>query len=201
MKHLALLVLTCSLTLGACKSESATQPTPGAAASAAPGDVAKSPARSGKIELPTRRNHPRDDDGDVKPDGAAADDERPRDLDPVQREAMKQKFDEMRKEREAKLDADGDGKISETERDTARHARAVEMRTKLDADGDGKVTTQELAASGRMARRFGDTAALDTNKDGDVSTDELEAAMKARPLGAFAHRPERIRNGGSGSAE
>ena len=53
------------------------------------------------------------------------------------------------------------------------------MHARLDADGDGKLTPAELAnAPGRM--HFDDPAALDTNHDGDISADELAAAMQAR---------------------
>jgi len=79
----------------------------------------------------------------------------------------------------AKLDTDGDGVISDQEREAGMKQRAETMRTKLDTNGDGKLTPDELAATkGRM--HFDDPAALDTNKDGDISVDELAAAMKAR---------------------
>ncbi len=65
------------------------------------------------------------------------------------------------------------------DRDAMRHQRLEQMRAKLDTNGDGKLSPEELgAATGRM--RFDDPAALDTNHDGDISVDELEAAMKAR---------------------
>ena len=57
--------------------------------------------------------------------------------------------------------------------------RSAKMRARLDTNGDGKLTPDELAnARGRM--KFDDPAALDTNKDGDISADELEAGMKAK---------------------
>jgi Ca2+-binding EF-hand superfamily protein len=82
-------------------------------------------------------------------------------------------------DRMARMDTDGDGKISDEEREAAMKERTAKMRARLDTNGDGKLTPDELAnAKGRM--KFDDPAALDTNKDGDISADELEAGMKAR---------------------
>jgi Ca2+-binding EF-hand superfamily protein len=65
------------------------------------------------------------------------------------------------------------------DREAMRRQRLEQMRAKLDTNGDGKLSPEELgSATGRM--RFDDPAALDTNHDGDISVDELEAAMKAR---------------------
>jgi len=97
-----------------------------------------------------------------------------------------------RNRRNARLDTDGDGVISDAEREAAMRERMAGMRARLDTDGDGKLTPAELAnASGRM--HFDDPAAVDTNHDGEISAEELGAAMKAR-------RDERRgRMGGSGS--
>src|SRR6185436_20508167 len=74
--------------------------------------------------------------------------------------------DEWRKRREARIDANGDGVVSDEERTTAMQERLSAMRTRLDANGDGKLSPDELAsARGRM--RFDDPAAIDTNHDGD----------------------------------
>ena len=82
-------------------------------------------------------------------------------------------------DRMARMDTDGDGKISPEEREAAMKERVTKMRTRLDTNGDGKLTPDELAnGHGRM--KFDDPAALDTNKDGDISADELEAGMTAR---------------------
>jgi hypothetical protein len=87
--------------------------------------------------------------------------------------------DEWRKRRNARLDANGDGVVSDEERAAAMRERMTAMRARLDADGDGKLTPAELAnAPGRM--QFDNPAALDTNHDGDISADELAAAMQAR---------------------
>jgi EF hand domain-containing protein len=86
---------------------------------------------------------------------------------------------DRRNNRLARMDTDGDGKISDAERAAAMKQRAEMMRTRLDTNGDGKLTPDELAAAqGRM--HFDDPASLDTNKDGDISADELAAAMQAR---------------------
>ena len=86
---------------------------------------------------------------------------------------------EWRKRRDARLDANGDGVVSDEERAAAMQQRVTNMRTRFDTDGDGKLTPAELAnARGRM--HFDDPAALDTNHDGDISADELAAALKAR---------------------
>src|SRR5262249_37432541 len=67
---------------------------------------------------------------------------------------------DWRRRREARLDANGDGVVSDEERAAAMHDRAVNMRKRLDTDGDGKLTPAELAnARGRM--RFDNPAALD----------------------------------------
>jgi hypothetical protein len=84
-----------------------------------------------------------------------------------------------RGDRDQRLDTDGDGKVSEAEREAGRRARIENMRTRLDANGDGKVSPSELnTGSGRM--NFDNPGALDTNGDGDISTDELQAALAAR---------------------
>jgi hypothetical protein len=95
------------------------------------------------------------------------------------------------RDRRARIDTDGDGVVTDAERDAAMKARMTQMHARLDTDGDGKVTPAELAnARGRM--HFDDPAAIDTNHDGEISTDELAAAMKAR-------RDERRGRIGSGS--
>lgn len=77
------------------------------------------------------------------------------------------------------LDADGDGKISDAEREAFRKKRLEKARERLDTNHDGKVSIDEAkAGTGRM--KFDDAEAIDTNKDGDISLDELDAAMKAR---------------------
>jgi hypothetical protein len=157
----------------ACKTES---PTPAAAGSA--GEQPTPTVRSAKIDLkPVRPAAPA---APALPDSAPAGD---RDQGGGDREQWRN--------RRARIDTDGDGVVSDAERDAAMKARLTEMHSRLDTDGDGKVTPAELAnARGRM--HFDDPAAIDTNHDGDISTDELAAAMKAR-------RDERRGRMGSGS--
>ncbi len=86
---------------------------------------------------------------------------------------------DFRRRRNAGVDTNGDGVISQEERDAAMRERATGMHSQLDTDGDGKVSPAELAnARGRM--RFDNPAELDTNGDGDISADELAAGLKAR---------------------
>jgi hypothetical protein len=83
-------------------------------------------------------------------------------------------------DRAVKLDSNGDGIISDEERADAIHRRAVALHARLDKDGDGKVTQAELDAAGRIAHRLGDTSKIDTNHDGEISVEEMEAALNAR---------------------
>ncbi|HET9988286.1 MAG TPA: EF-hand domain-containing protein [Kofleriaceae bacterium] len=82
-------------------------------------------------------------------------------------------------DRMARMDKDGDGKISDEERAAAMKERSEKLRARLDANGDGKLTPDELA-NGKGRMKFDDPAALDTNHDGDISADELQAGMEAR---------------------
>lgn len=148
----------------ACKTD-APSPANGAPANTTPGGQ-DSPAkvRSGKI--------------DVKPVAPALP-PAPADDKPGTGDTPRGNREDWRKRRDAKLDANGDGIVSDEERAAAMRERAATMRTRLDADGDGKLTPAELAnAPGRM--HFDDPAAIDTNHDGDISADELAAALKAR---------------------
>lgn len=149
MKRIALLLLVVA---SACKTtDSAPQPQPTADPAAAPARVASRPAP--RLAAPT----PLGSDTPALPD-----------------EGGRHHGGRM-----AKMDTDGDGKISDEEREAAMKDRSAKMRSRLDTNGDGKLTPDELAnAKGRM--KFDDPTALDTNNDGDISADELEAGMTAR---------------------
>ena len=164
------LSLIAALILAAgCKTDGEESSTAGSAAPAAEQSAPK--GRSGKIDLPTRRERPNDE---VRP--SLGDDRA--DMTPEERRAMRQeRREERRAERMAKIDTDGDGTISEQERTAARSAQIDEMKNRLDADGDGKLTIKELQDS-RMARRMPDMTTVDTNNDGVVSNDELRKSME-----------------------
>ena len=89
--------------------------------------------------------------------------------------------------RQARLDPDADGKISQSEFVQARTARL----TVLDADSDGQVTREERQA-GRQAMRATRAAArfdrLDADKNGEISRPEFDAARTARAEGPRQHR-------------
>ena len=90
--------------------------------------------------------------------------------------------------RQARLDPNADGKISQAEFVQARTARL----TALDADRDGQVTAAERQA-GRQAMRATRAAArfdrLDADKNGEISRPEFDAARTARAEGPRqAHR-------------
>lgn len=153
MKRIALLLVTLVPLGAACKTnDSAPQPQP----------TPTEPA-------PAARTHPRTAPSLAVPEPLAEGSNRPALPDEVRHHG----------DRMARMDTDGDGKISPEEREAAMKQRAATMRARLDTNGDGKLTPDELAnAKGRM--KFDDPAALDTNKDGDISADELEAGMVAR---------------------
>jgi len=94
--------------------------------------------------------------------------------------ANRERFAERMKQREHELDTNGDGVVSDEERDAAFARRAQTLHTRLDKDGDGKVTQAELDAAGRIAHRLGDPAKVDANHDGVITVEEIEAALHHR---------------------
>jgi len=164
VKHYLALV-SCLVLAAGCKTDSSSEPAAGSSASAA--SDSSHTARSGKIDLPQRRN----------PSGGSDADRPALPEDDAQREDFRERREERRKERQEMLDTNKDGTISPEEMAAARKVRAEEMRTRLDTDGDGKVTAAELGES-RMSRRMGDPAELDTDKNGDISAAEIEASME-----------------------
>lgn len=161
---LCLPIIASLLLAAGCKTDGA-ESTAGSAAPQAEQSAPK--GRSGKIDLPQPRQRGADGDRPALPD------------DQDRSEDRRERRDERRKERMAELDKDGDGQISDAEREAGRKARLDEMKTRLDTDGDGKLTVSELKDS-RMARRLGtELDAIDADKNGEVSADELQKSMDA----------------------
>lgn len=183
-------MLTLVLALAACKTDDA--PRPPASEPAAPASNAK--PRSGKIDLPTPPPQPPkaerpqladDPRRDGEPVSEQSREERRRqrmamidtDGDGVISDAEREAARAHREaELQARLDTNGDGVVSEQERTEARRQRATNMHARFDRDGDGKVTAQELEET-PFARFDGTT---DANGDGQITVEELDAAMKER---------------------
>ncbi|NVB84298.1 MAG: hypothetical protein HOV81_38330 [Kofleriaceae bacterium] len=180
------LLLVACLFAVACKSESSTS-TPAATEKPTPTEVAKPERNRARPQLP---NLPKSDDDRMRPRLPGR--EEPRDwTDPEVREEMRANREERRAKREAMLDTNHDGVISDEE----RVQRMEPMRTRLDTNGDGKLTPDELASSERRMG-FDDPAALDENHDGDISLSELDKAVTTRR----AEMRARWRGRGGGSA-
>jgi hypothetical protein len=90
-----------------------------------------------------------------------------------------------------KFDADGDGTISDTERQTMREARDAERLTKMDTDGDGTISDTERQAMREERKQNMDPTKLsalkermmqkfDTDGDGVLSDEEREEVRNAR---------------------
>lgn len=107
-------------------------------------------------------------------------------------EARSQEWERMRAEAFRRLDTDGDGELSEAERNAARaewEARSSDMRRlmmrRYDRDGDGELSPEERTAAreeGRLVRqeiRDRIVPQYDTDGDGELSESEREAARPA----------------------
>ena len=197
-------LFTLLLALAACKTDRAAE-TSASENPATPSTNVK--PRSGKIDPPAVKPSLSSDDNDDNDDiDQRREDRRAQriaefdtDGDGKLSEAERQAIREKRMaEMRARLDTNKDGVISDEERTSARHQRVVDMRSRFDKDGDGKVTPAELESA--PFGRFDGTA--DANGDGNVTTEELEAVMKDRmsQRGGFRRGGFR-RGGGSGSAE
>lgn len=104
-------------------------------------------------------------------------------------------------------DADGDGKLTMEEIQSAGQARLADAFAEVDADGDGSVTTEEVVAymqakaEARRLARMQNAAEramerADTNKDGVLSLDEITPPEHAKADGSFF---ERIDTDGDGA--
>lgn len=80
-----------------------------------------------------------------------------------------------------RMDADGDGVVTQAELDTQRK----QMFTKLDANGDGMISAEEREKMQQRADKFRErmqaragaaTDAADTDGDGNISLDEFMSA-------------------------
>lgn len=167
MKALGASLCAC-LFVVACKEEA--KPAPAAQKLEEPTKVERSRPRP---SLPPTSDTP--DSERVRPrlpDGARE----PRDgSDPEEREEMRVRMEERRKQREAMLDLNKDGVVSPDE----RVQRLKPMVERFDQNDDGKLTVDELATSDRRMG-FDDPAALDTDQNGEISLGELDAAVTAR---------------------
>jgi hypothetical protein len=186
MKALGASLCAC-LFLVACKGEEA-KPAP---ATPKPEEATKVERSRPRPSLPPTSDTP--DSERVRPrlpDGARE----PRDYsDPEEREEMRARMEERRKQREALLDTNKDGVVSPEE----RQQRLRPMIDRFDQNDDGKLTVDELASSDRRMG-FDDPAAVDTDKNGEISLAELDAAVTARREQMRARWRGR---GGVGSAE
>lgn len=166
--------------------------------------------------------------------GANAQLERDRDFRPGDRSAERERGPRDQAKREAfrkgmleKFDANGDGDLDETERQTARDAMRAhheEMRTqmkaklieKFDTDGDGELTGEEREEAGRAMHRMRHAKdrkhdrrhriarhlkeQFDTNEDGKLDETEREA-LKSHMQAKKAEIVERFDADGNGKLE
>ncbi len=85
-----------------------------------------------------------------------------------------------------KYDADGDGVLSEQEKETLREARRQARLERFDTDGDGVLSDEEKSAARDAMkehlaeRRQHMLERFDTDGDGELSENEREAARQAR---------------------
>ena len=96
-------------------------------------------------------------------------------------------IDQVRADRFAAFDKDGDGKLSLEEYQAlwldAMHRAMVRSFQGLDVDGDGQVTKEEFTARfSHVVQRF------DTNGDGQVTEDELRQGFHGRMQGRMHDR-------------
>jgi len=153
-------------------------------------------ARSGKIDLPGAAPAPGMRDGKIPHRDRTARMDTDGDG-AVSDQERQENVDRRSAAMKARADLDGDGTVSEEEMAKGRRQRAEGMHSRLDKNGDGKVTVDELGDT--RVRRFDPTAA-DANKDGTLTVEELEAAMKTAGPGPWGRRRGRWGEGrGSGA--
>lgn len=140
-----------------------------------PATGAETPARDMPDRQVPRLGLPDRDDGAPARQGAP----RPRDLSGREIVGMDQGREERRAQRLAEVDSDGDGAISDDERQAALAARREERRAMLDSDGDGLISDDERDAA-RAERVANMVAASDSDGDGRISRDEAAEARGPR---------------------
>ncbi|MFP4104922.1 MAG: hypothetical protein ACLFVU_02435 [Phycisphaerae bacterium] len=89
---------------------------------------------------------------------------------------FRQRARQWREQRIKRYDTDGDGKLSETEREEARkqmRQRIEEFRKAADADGDGKTTRSEIRDYWQKLRKK-----YDANGDGKLDAKERQKLME-----------------------
>ena len=113
-------------------------------------------------------------------------------LEPVEKAAMKVKWQEKRAERLARYDLNKDGTLDESERLGMRKEFVGKIFGKLDVNKDGVLSIEEAKCT-RLEKSFTE---IDTDKSGTLSVDEVVAA---RPM-HFGHHGRRGRLGGKRAA-
>ena len=111
-------------------------------------------------------------------------------------------------ERFTRLDTNGDGQITQAERDAQHKARADERFKALDADGNGQLSRAEFdAAHEKRAEKMGERGEgkrrhrggrggmggmMDANKDGTVTKAEFQSRALAMFDGADANKDGQV---------
>ncbi len=107
------------------------------------------------------------------------------------------------------IDANGDGKIDEEEREAMREKMLKKRFESMDKDGDGKLSFDEFKAGNRPPRRPGSMMSRhDKDGDGKLSDDEADAAadeiltkMTSRGLKGYFRRFDKDNDGKLNNAE
>lgn len=120
----------------------------------------------------------------------------------AQAEEGKKACDKKRAHMMEKFDTDGDGKLSQEEREAVKAAmaeRKAAFMAKHDTNGDGEIDEEE-----RKAAKEAFMATYDTDSDGELSKDERQVAREAgagRPGHKRCHKKGGKRGPRGGGAE
>lgn len=151
--------------LPGCGKDAPPRPAAGSSSQAPQRHVGPSATTYGKVRPPPRSRP------DRAPAGQLPDDE-------VWQERAERP---TRADRVAEFDSDGDGELSDDERDTMRQTRIDERIGRIDQDGDGEINPAELEASPRGGAGI-DFATADTDGNGTLSRQELGSATRGQRL-------------------